>query len=78
VDNLKNIGVEAYEYKDGFIVKEGAVKGGIIKTAFDHRIGLSFAVLGSVCKGDIYIEEIDSIKVSFPEFFEILRSISYG
>jgi len=78
VDNLKNIGVEAYEYKDGFIVKEGTVKGGIIKTAFDHRIGLSFAVLGSVCKGDLYIEEIDSIKVSFPEFFEILRSVSYG
>ena len=38
-----------------------------IKTDFDHRIAMSFAVLGSKI-GKLHINESDSISTSFPSF----------
>lgn len=78
VDNLRNLGVSAMEFKDGFYIKGGDIKGGIVKTGFDHRISLSFSILGFLSKKRIYLEELESIKISFPNFFDIVRRIGYG
>ena len=78
VENLRNLGVFAHEFPDGFYVKRGEIRRGVVKTGFDHRITLSFSILGLLSRSGIYLEEIDSIKVSFPGFFEIVRRISYG
>ena len=40
-----------------------------IRTDFDHRIAMSFAVLGSKI-GKLHINESDSIRTSFPTFKE--------
>ena len=40
-----------------------------IQTDFDHRIAMSFLVMGSRL-GELYIEKSDSIKTSFPNFVE--------
>jgi len=40
-----------------------------IKTDFDHRIAMSFAVMGSKI-GNLKIQDSDSIKTSFPNFVE--------
>jgi len=40
-----------------------------IKTEFDHRITMAFAIMGSKI-GDLNIEDSDSIKTSFPNFVE--------
>lgn len=78
VENLRNLEVKATELPDGFIVKKSEkIKKGLIKTANDHRIALSFIVFGLLSKEGVLIEEIDSIKISFPEFFDLLRDVSY-
>ena len=41
-----------------------------IKTDFDHRIAMSFVVMGSRV-GNLSIEDVDSIKTSFPNFIQI-------
>lgn len=78
VENLRNLGVLAYEFSDGFYVKRGNVKRGVVKTGFDHRIALSFSILGFLSKEGIYLEEAESIKISFPNFFDIARRAGYG
>ncbi len=76
VDNLRNLNVEADELNDGFIVKKGKeIKKGVIKTSYDHRIALSFIVFGLISNKGVILEEVESIKISFPEFFDLLRRI---
>jgi len=78
VDNLRGLGVEAEELSDGFIVKSSKnLKKGLIKTANDHRIALSFIIFGLLSPFGVNIEETNSINISFPEFFDILNKVSY-
>lgn len=78
VENLKNLGVEAYEFEDGFVVRKGKnIKKGLVKTAKDHRIALSFSIFGLLSNTSVSLEEVDSISISFPEFFNLLKRIAY-
>ena len=71
--NLARFGVECEEFTDGFSVCGGFAlpsKKVAIDSYGDHRIAMSFAILGAVCE----VEVVDSacIDVSFPNFLEIL------
>lgn len=77
VENLKNLGVDSEELPDGFIVKKSKnIRKSLIKTAYDHRIALSFIIFGLLSNCGVVIEEVESIKISFPEFFELLKEVS--
>jgi 5-enolpyruvylshikimate-3-phosphate synthase len=43
-----------------------------IRTDFDHRIAMSFAVMGSKI-GKLFIEDAESINTSFPKFKKIFN-----
>ena len=47
--------------------KNYKIKNNKIKTDFDHRIAMSFAVMGSKI-GPLEIKDSDSINTSFPSF----------
>ena len=68
--NLKRCGVDCkIENDDLFIYpdKKYEINNNSIKTNFDHRIAMAFAVMGSKL-GKLKIEESDSINTSFPSF----------
>jgi len=44
-----------------------------IRTDFDHRIAMSFAIMGSKI-GNLFIEDSDSINTSFPNFKKIFNT----
>lgn len=73
LENLAKLGVALEEFDDGFAII-GGFKMPDKKVAFDsygdHRIAMSFAILGAVCE----VEIVDSacIDVSFPNFLEIV------
>ncbi|MCH9852607.1 MAG: 3-phosphoshikimate 1-carboxyvinyltransferase [Alphaproteobacteria bacterium] len=46
-----------------------------IKTHHDHRIAMSFLLMGLGCKAPVYIDDTASIATSFPNFFELLAQI---
>lgn len=46
-----------------------------IKTALDHRIAMSFLVLGSATDEPISIDDGTPIKTSFPNFIELMNSL---
>ncbi len=77
VTNLRSLGVEVEEFEDGLAVtgSQGALSGRI-KTYDDHRIGMSFGILGSLTSCDIEIDQPEVADVSFPGFWEVLGRLT--
>lgn len=74
--NLIRCGCECEVIKDDLIIKPSKIYNPIdnnIRTDFDHRIAMSFAVMGSKI-GNVIINEADSINTSFPSFIEIFNN----
>jgi len=69
---LKKTGTEVTELKDGLIIKPGVLKGAEIETYNDHRMAMSFALMGLKVPG-IKIKNPDCVSKSFPEFWNILK-----
>ena len=72
--------VETKEKKDSLVIKgrgpDYALKGNItIKSRLDHRIAMSFLCLGLITENPIKVVDTDTIKSSFPSFFEIMNEI---
>jgi len=74
VNGLKLCGIEAKEYEDGYEISGGIPKKAIIDSHGDHRIAMSFAVLGLLC--GIKIKKAESINTSFPNFFKLFEKIA--
>ncbi len=74
-DNLKNCGVEVkigddfLEIKGGFLMPKNIVE---IKTAMDHRIAMSFLIMGLCLENGVKIDDDEMIKTSFPNFEKII------
>ena len=68
--NLQNCGVNCKSVDDDLFIyptKKFEIKINIIKTDFDHRIAMSFAVRGTKI-GPLEIKDSESINTSFPNF----------
>ncbi|WP_299547658.1 3-phosphoshikimate 1-carboxyvinyltransferase [uncultured Helicobacter sp.] len=74
VNNLKLCGIEAQELTDGFRIIGGELKEACVDSFGDHRIAMSFAIAG--LKSGMEIENAEYINISFPNFLEILKSIT--
>ena len=75
--NLLNCGVDCKIIDDDlhiFPSKKFEIKNNNIKTDFDHRIAMAFAVMGSKI-GPLNIKESNSINTSFPSFVNEFNTI---
>lgn len=73
---LAACGVAVEELPDGLIVHGGDVPGGVrIETRMDHRIGMSFLVLGLGAREPIGIDDARMIDTSFPGFAEAMNGL---
>lgn len=78
VDGLRIAGVEASTDGDSLIVKGCAGKppgGGHIASRFDHRIAMSFLVMGLAAERPIAIDDGDVIDTSFPGFVAMMNRL---
>lgn len=74
--NLREMGADVIEKKDGFIVYPGKrLYSANIKTYDDHRIAMAFSIAGLLTDRPNYIDNNDCIKSSFPEFNKYLKKI---
>ena len=70
--NLNNCGCECEVLNNDLLIKPSNnynIKDNKIRTDFDHRIAMSFAVMGTKL-GNLFIEDSESINTSFPNFAE--------
>lgn len=73
--NLGALGVAVEEHPDGLSVRGGAVRGGRVAAAGDHRIAMAFAALGTLAAGPIEVDDASSIATSFPGFADTLSAL---
>ncbi len=73
VAELQRCGVFAEEADDGFVVRPGGAgpHGATIDTYDDHRMAMSFALLGLVIPG-IEVRDPGCVAKTFPDFFAVL------
>ena len=77
VDNLKILGADIEELEDGMIIKgKSKLNGGKITTFKDHRIAMAFSTLNLISNEKIILDYEDCINVSFPGYFELIKSLT--
>ena len=74
VAELTRCGIRAVEHEDGFEIFPGTVRPARIQTYDDHRMAMSFSLLGLRSSG-IEIVDPGCVSKTFPTFFEVLESI---
>ena len=76
VENLKKMGVKVIEKKDGFVIEGPSILSNAgINSYDDHRIAMAFIIAGISSGNYNEIDNIDCIKISYPEFLETLKRI---
>ena len=74
VGELKRLGIAATEDTDGFTVYPSTPTGGVVQTYDDHRMAMSFALIGTQVDG-VAIADPGCVTKSFPTFFTVLDSL---
>jgi 3-phosphoshikimate 1-carboxyvinyltransferase len=76
--NLNKIGINTLHTENSLTIygNEEDKLGNIeIDSVFDHRIAMSFLILGSRCIKPITVSGCESINTSFPEFYDICKNL---
>ncbi len=73
---LQQNGVDCTEDGNSLVVRGGPVEGGgNIETHFDHRIAMSFLVMGQAAENPVSVDDVSPIATSFPEFIELMNGL---
>jgi 3-phosphoshikimate 1-carboxyvinyltransferase len=74
VRELNRLGIKADVTEDGFRLVGGVTRPAVVDTYDDHRMAMSFALLGLVSEG-ISIDNPACVTKTFPRFWEVLESL---
>lgn len=75
-DGLKAAGVKIGMGPDSLRVQGGAVKGGCtVATHMDHRIAMSFLIMGMASEQPVSVDSTDMIATSFPDFVPLMNGL---
>ena len=75
-NGLNKVGIKTIEKPDSLEIFSGEIKGGCsIDSELDHRIAMSFLILGLVSNKPIKVLRSSTINTSFPNFFEMMLKL---
>jgi len=75
--NLRAMGAEVHELPDGLrIPRSSKLHAAEIDSYGDHRIAMAFSVAALIAGGETEIRGSESAAVSFPEFYDLLNSLT--
>ena len=75
-NGLKACGVNARAEGDALIVQGGSAKGNAtIAVHLDHRIAMSFLVLGMASEKPVAVDDASAIATSFPDFIPLMNGL---
>ena len=77
VRELNRVGAEATEDPDGMTIHPRPIRPATIETYNDHRMAMSFALLGLQRPG-IVIANPQCVSKTFPDYFAVLNSLRVG
>ncbi|KAF5419978.1 MAG: 3-phosphoshikimate 1-carboxyvinyltransferase [Candidatus Methanocomedens sp.] len=71
---LTKMGVDITEEPDRLVIRGGGLHGAWVSGWHDHRIVMALSVAGMVA-GDTIIDTAESVDISYPGFFEAMKSL---
>ncbi len=74
VTELRRLGINVEEHPDGYTIHPGPITPASIKTYDDHRMAMSFSLIGLKVPG-IVIEDPDCTAKTYPHFFDDLAKL---
>ncbi|MCH2210380.1 MAG: 3-phosphoshikimate 1-carboxyvinyltransferase [Fuerstiella sp.] len=74
VTELRRVGIRAEEFPDGFKIYPGSPRPAAVRTYEDHRMAMSFSLLG-LCAPGIEILDPECTGKTYPGFFDDLDSL---
>ena len=74
VRELNRLGIHALEEEDGLLIHPGQPKPARVETYDDHRMAMSFAVIGLRAPG-VTILDPGCTSKTFPEYFQVLEGL---
>ena len=74
---LTRCGIEVQVDPDGWTIAPGPVRPAVVQTSDDHRMAMSFALLGLVAEG-IAIAEPGCVAKTFPRYWDLLDQLRAG
>ncbi|MBV6519294.1 MAG: 3-phosphoshikimate 1-carboxyvinyltransferase [Candidatus Brocadia sp.] len=74
VNELRRMGISAVEYEDGFEIEPSLPRPAEIETYDDHRMAMSFALIGLRSHG-IRIKNPECVAKTFPDYFQRLEAL---
>ncbi|PFA70178.1 3-phosphoshikimate 1-carboxyvinyltransferase [Bacillus sp. AFS015802] len=71
VKELGKLGATIQGTDDGMIIEgKTPLHGGEVHSWGDHRIGMTLSVASLVTDSEVFLEDADAVKISYPDFFE--------
>lgn len=77
VNELRRMGISVMEYEDGFEIDPSPPKPAEIETYDDHRMAMSFALIGLRANG-ISIKNPECVSKTFPDYFQRIETLRDG
>ncbi len=75
-ENLTAMGADVTETEDGMIIRGGKpLHGAAVDSHSDHRIAMTFAVLGLCADGETEVAGAECVNISYPEFYQDLKKL---
>jgi 3-phosphoshikimate 1-carboxyvinyltransferase len=75
---FRKLGARVEALEDGFIINGDSrisIKGTFVDSFEDHRIAMTLAVASLIAEGETVIKNSHCIDISFPGFYDILRTV---
>lgn len=77
VHELRRMGIAVKEFEDGFEISPSPPKPAEIETYDDHRMAMSFALIGLRANG-IFIKNPECVAKTFPGYFQKIEALRNG
>jgi 3-phosphoshikimate 1-carboxyvinyltransferase len=75
VEELKKLGADITEEKDGLVIRNSRLKGATVRGHGDHRVVMALALAGMVAEGETVIDTAEAAAVTYPTFCEDFRAL---
>ena len=79
IAGLRANGVTVDELEDGLVVHGmgvgGVPGGGTVTTHLDHRIAMSFLIMGLAAKTPVTVDDVGMVATSFPVFESLMTNL---
>jgi 3-phosphoshikimate 1-carboxyvinyltransferase len=72
------MGADVEERPDGMVIRRSRLTGAPVDGHGDHRVVMALSVAGLGAEGETRVSTAESVSVTFPGFFQLMKDLGAG